>query len=274
MAVVLITGCRSGIGLETALAFGRRGDRTYATMREASLGAALCDLAEREGLPIVVDSLDVTDGAAVTSMVAKIVAVEGGIDVLVNNAGIPGVASSIEDIDETIGRDVMETNFWAPFRLCRAVLPHMRATGAGVIVNVSTFGVRTGGGVPVLFFYGVSKQALFYLSLALQAEVAATGVRVVDIEPGFFATAIYDSTKRQGLAPSAPYAELVHRVDEAIAGRIASGDDPVRVASAIVAAATDPSTPTCVLVGDDAVAAVRAHRESLLTQWQSEPVPR
>lgn len=243
-------------------------------MRDVSRGAALVALAEREGLPIVVDSLDVTDGQPVTAMVAKIVAAEGGIDVLVNNAGIPGVVSSIEDIDETIGRGVMETNFWAPFRLCRAVLPHMRSAGAGVIVNVSTFGVRTGGGAPGVFFYGVSKQALHYLSLVLQGEVAGTGVRVVDIEPGFFATEIYDSTKRKGITPSAPYHELVHRVDEAIAAGIAGGDDPVRVASAIVAAATDPSTPTCVLVGDDAVAAVTAHCESLLAQWQGEPVPR
>lgn len=270
MSVVLITGCRSGIGFETALAFGRRGDRVYATMRDAASGDRLNAISEREGLSIVVDSLDVTDGRAAKAIVDRIVAAEQRIDVLVNNAGVPGVMAAIEEIDEAVGREVMETNFWAPFRLCRAVLPHMRAEGSGVIVNVSTFGVQLGGGARALFFYSVSKHALHQLSLSLQAEIAPTGIRVVDIEPGAFATGIYDASKRAIIEASSPYATMVEEVDRFIAGMIADGADPAIVASAIVTAVADPASPTSVLVGADALAAVAAYRRVQIESWQTE----
>jgi len=132
MAVVLITGCRSGIGLQTALAFARRGDRVYATSRDVVRAEQLRQSVDRESLPVEIQTLDVTDGDAARRMIGNVVAREGRIDVLVNNAGI-GVVSAIEEIDEDVARAVWETNFWAPFRLIRAVLPHMRGQGSGVI---------------------------------------------------------------------------------------------------------------------------------------------
>ena len=272
VAVVLITGCRSGIGFETALAFARRGDRVYATVRDARRADRLHEAVRREALWVMIVSLDVTDGDAVCRVVEKVVTREGHIDVLVNNAGIGGVASAIEEIDERTARAVWETNFWAPFRLCRAVLPHIRAQGSGVIVNLSTFGARFPGG-PALAMYGTSKHAISRLSESLQAELLDTGVRVVAIEPGFFATEIYSDDKRPSIDPSSPYASIVGKVDEAVAAGIANGADPAIVASAIVAAVDDPTSPTCVLVGNDAVAALAAHRRALVAAWRAEIDP-
>ena len=85
MAVVLVTGCRSGIGLQTALAFARRRDRVYATLRDVVRADQLRQSVERESLPVEIQALDVTDGDAVRRMVGEVVTGEGRIDVLVNN---------------------------------------------------------------------------------------------------------------------------------------------------------------------------------------------
>src|SRR3954454_13148137 len=83
MAVVLVTGCRTGIGYETALAFGRRGDRVYATMRDPSGGVRLAQQARQESLAIVIDKLDVTDPMSAKEAVDSVFAEEGTLDVLV-----------------------------------------------------------------------------------------------------------------------------------------------------------------------------------------------
>jgi NAD(P)-dependent dehydrogenase (short-subunit alcohol dehydrogenase family) len=269
MAVVLITGCRSGIGLQTALAFARRGDRVYATSRDVVRADQLRQSVERESLPVEIQALDVTDGDAVRRMVGEVVTRESRIDVLVNNAGIGGVVSAIEEIDEDVARAVWETNFWAPFRLIRAVLPHMRGQGSGVIVNLSTYGARLPGR-PALAMYGTSKLAISRLSESLQAELHGTGVRVVAIEPGFFSTEIYSPDKRRPIDPTSPYAPMISAADTRVAEGIAKGADPAVVASAILAAVDDPASPTRILVGDDAVAAFDAYRRTLLAAWQTE----
>jgi hypothetical protein len=84
------------------------------------------------------------------------------------------------------------------------------------------------------------------------------------------ATGIYSDDKRPVLDPSSPYARVVRSVDTSVATRIANGADPAVVANAIVAAVEDPSSPTCVLVGDDAMAAFDAHRRALITAWAEE----
>ena len=271
MAVVLITGCRSGIGLQTALAFARRGDRVYATSRDVVRAEQLRQSVDRESLPVEIQTLDVTDGDAARRMIGNVVAREGRIDVLVNNAGI-GVVSAIEEIDEDVARAVWETNFWAPFRLIRAVLPHMRGQGSGVIVNLSSIGARLPGG-PGMAMYGASKQAISRLSESLQAELRGTGVRIVAVEPGFFSTEIYSRDKRSPIDATSPYAQIISAVDTRIAEGIANGADPAVVASAILAAVDDPASPTRVLVGDDAIAAFDAHRRTLLAAWHAELAP-
>ena len=173
MSVVVVTGARSGIGLRTVQAFGRRGDSVYATVHDVDRCDELRRAVEVELLPGSVVQLDVTDETAADELIDRIVDIESRIDVLVNNAGIGGPVAAVEEIDEATARAIWETNFWAPMRLIRRVLPGMRAAGQGVIVNLTTFGVRFPGGRG-LAMYGASKKALAYLTESIQAEIADT----------------------------------------------------------------------------------------------------
>jgi NAD(P)-dependent dehydrogenase (short-subunit alcohol dehydrogenase family) len=265
MAVVLVTGCRSGIGYETALAFGRRGDRVYATMRDPSRGGRLADAAKQESLSIIIDQLDVMVPASAQRAVEKVFAEAGCLDVLVNNAGI-GFSGPVEEISEEDARAVYETNFWGPFRLIRAVLPGMRQAGAGVIVNVSSYSARQPV-APSLTMYSTTKHALSGMTDALRWELAGTGVRAVAIEPGFFATEFYRNVQERD--PKSPYAPLMDKLDAAFKSLIGAGADPAIVANAIVGAVQDPNTPARVLVGEDAEAACEAFRQQGYAAWES-----
>jgi NAD(P)-dependent dehydrogenase (short-subunit alcohol dehydrogenase family) len=218
-------------------------------MRDPSVDNKLLQATKSESLPVIIRGLDVTDGVAIRDVVAGVIAERGGIDILVNNAGT-GFIEAIEELDENRARLVWETNFWGPIRLCQSVLAHMRSRGAGVIINVSSAGARLPG-APGLAMYSATKQALSCITESLRAEVAGTGVRAVAIEPGFYATQIYDRNHTE-INPSSPYASIVGQTDARIAQGIAGGGHPSAVADAIVAAAYEPETPVRVLVGDDA----------------------
>ena len=250
MSVVLITGCSSGIGLETALAFARRGDATYASMRDTGKGRRLLERAEAQGSPMEVLELDVTDEASVESAVRAVERRHGAIDVLVNNAGIAD-SGPVETIAIEQARAIVETNLWGPVRVIRAALQAMRVRGAGVIVNVSSAAARVPA-MPYNGFYAASKHALGALSESLAWELAPFGIRVACIEPGLFATEI-SAKSWAAVDPSSPYGADHRWVNDffVINGE-ASGGDPALVAEAVVRAAHDPATPLHNLVGDAA----------------------
>jgi len=254
--IALITGCSSGIGLEAALAFARRGFTAVASMRDLGKAGALVERAGAEGLAVDVVRLDVTDDASVDAAVREVEARHGPVDVLVNNAGV-GYDGPIETIPLERARAVFETNMWGPMRLVRAVLPAMRARRSGVVVNVSSVAARVPG-TAFQGFYDASKHALNTLSESLFEELEPYGIRVVCIEPGFVATEIManaDAVPR----PPGPYTALYEWVLEFYRRSVAAAADRASaVADAIVAAAEDPSTPVHVLVGADAEAIVAA----------------
>jgi NAD(P)-dependent dehydrogenase (short-subunit alcohol dehydrogenase family) len=254
MSVVLITGCSSGIGLETAVAFARQGDTTYATMRNPSGRTRLRERAGAEGADVEILALDVTDDASVTSAVRLVEERHGGIDVLVNNAGIDR-SGPVETIPLERARAVVETNLWGSVRTARAVLPGMRARGAGTIVNVGSLAGRVPG-TPYGGFYAASKHALGVLSESLAFEVAPFGIRVVCVEPGFFATEIFTNRGAAATDPGDPYGADERWMERFLLATGAAGGDPAAVARAIVRAAEDPAAPLHALVGDDAAAIV------------------
>ena len=254
MAVVVITGCSSGFGLATALAFARRGDRVYATMRDPETSPDLLGAAAAEGLRLEVRALDVTDPASATEAVGGVLEADGRIDVLVNNAGIARMGA-VEALGIDDARSVFETNLFGPVRLIQAVLPGMRERGEGVVVNVSSMAGRLPGS-PANWAYSASKHALGSLSDSLAEEVRPFGIRVVCVEPGFFRT---DVVRKGGRLPKgSPYRDLEQQVAAWYAAGVATGGDPALVANTIVKAVEDPATPVHLLVGADAVAAVSA----------------
>jgi NAD(P)-dependent dehydrogenase (short-subunit alcohol dehydrogenase family) len=268
MTSVLITGCSSGIGLETALAFARRGDRVHAAVRNPATARELFERARSEELTLDVPVLDVTDDASVTAAVTAVQDRHGPIDVLVNNAGVDRTGP-VETMPLDQARLVMETNFWGPLRMSRAVLPGMRARGSGVIVNVSSLAGRTFA-VPHGGLYAASKAALGALSEALSAEAQPFGIRVVCLEPGSFASAIQ---RRSAAEPAGESSEAgPYSADHAwLAGflaRVAEGAaDCAEAAEAIVAAVDDPGTPLHTPVGKDAEAALGFLAGVSYEQW-------
>lgn len=182
---ILITGCSSpsGIGFASARALARAGYMIHATVRDH---AHVDDLLEGLEGRIVVHALDLLDPASMASTVRRVVAHDGRLDVLINNAGY-GLIGGIEQVDIERVRAHVEVNFLGTLGLIQEVLPVMRAQGSGHIVNVSTIFVA-GLCPPALGYYIASKAALETASQALAVEVAPWGIRVTNFQPGPVAT--------------------------------------------------------------------------------------
>jgi NAD(P)-dependent dehydrogenase (short-subunit alcohol dehydrogenase family) len=206
---VLVTGCSSGIGAATAARLAASGWTVYATARRAGTLAEL----EAKGCRIL--ELDVDDDTSRRAAVDAVVAEEGAVGVLVNNAGY-SQSGAVESVPDERVRAQFETNVFAPLALCRLVLPGMREQGWGKIVNVSSMGGRftfPGGGL-----YHASKHALEAVSDALRFEVRGFGVDVILIEPGLIRTGFSEVIARDlGDATSVdgPYTEFNRAVSEA-----------------------------------------------------------
>jgi NAD(P)-dependent dehydrogenase (short-subunit alcohol dehydrogenase family) len=263
MAVVLITGCSSGLGLSAALEFAGRGDQVFATMRSTRRADALLEAAMTAGVSVEVVELDVTDDDSVRHGVAQVLAAAGQIDVLVNNAGV-GHYGTVELMPWEWLRATFETNFFGAVRMIRAVLPSMRERRSGTIVNVSSANGRMRG-LGFASMYGASKHALGTMSEALAMEVDPFNINVVVIEPGAFRSSIVENASVD-LDPHSPYAAL--EAAEYAAGKAGDSpdEDPSVIASVIVKAATTPG-PLHVLVGDDAELWVAAAESSTFEEW-------
>ena len=200
MAIALITGTSSGIGLATAVSLARRGHKVIATMRNLEGAAELQKIISTEHLPITVADLDVNDHASVERSIGRALAENGRIDVLVNNAGL-GLGGSVEELPLDVFREVMETNYFGALRCIKAVLPSMRERRHGCIVNVTSIAGRIA--LPPQAAYAASKWALEALSECLAQEMRAFNVRVAIVEPGVIATPIF--SKARPLPADSPY---------------------------------------------------------------------
>jgi NAD(P)-dependent dehydrogenase (short-subunit alcohol dehydrogenase family) len=189
MAVALVTGTSTGIGLSTALALGRAGHTVYATMRTPERTPQLADTATAEGLAITVLKMDVDSDASVDVAFESVWSEQDHLDALVNNAGI-GSIGPVEEAPMEVFRQAMETNYFGALRCIKAVLPRMRERRSGCIINVSS----VAGRVPVAPQgpYAASKFALEALSEILAQEVKGFNIRVAIVEPGIIATPILE----------------------------------------------------------------------------------
>lgn len=204
MKTALITGTSKGIGLETALAFGRSGYKVFATMRNPDAATGLKHTIAREGLDISILKMDVDSDASVKACMDPIIK-NGTIDVLVNNAGIER-HGSIEEMSINDFEAVMNTNYLGVLRCTKAVLPQMREHKKGCIINVASVSGHIANSP--LGAYSASKFALEAISEALAQEVKPFNVKVAIIEPGIIDTkmandisvdevSIYPHSKRQ-----------------------------------------------------------------------------
>jgi len=195
--VVLVTGCSSGLGLETAVTLAERGWKVFATMRDPASRSGLDAAVTARFVPehrVAVHRLDVTEAGSIASAVEEVMDATGGvIDAVVHNAGV-NLVGCFEDLPDAECRRVFETNFFGVLELTRVVLPAMRAQRRGRIALVSSdsafFGSPTGS------IYAASKWALEGWAESIAYELKPFGINVALIEPGAYQSAIWDSTRR------------------------------------------------------------------------------
>jgi len=204
MKTALITGCSSGFGRATAAHFLEQGWNVVATMRTPRRAL---DLPESDRLRLL--RLDVTDRGSIGEAIRQGIAAFGGLDVVVNNAGI-GLFGAFEATPEERVRELFETNTFGVMAVTQAVIPHLRERRAGTIVNVtSSVGIAP---MPLVSAYTASKLAVEGFTEALSYELAFFGVRAKIVEPGYGPTTSFTantSERMKGLVPEAyaPYAE-------------------------------------------------------------------
>jgi len=237
--IVLITGCSSGFGLATAVAFAQRGDAVVATARDPARAAALQD-AHMRFANLSIERLDVTDQGSINAAVAATVDRHQRIDVLVNNAGI-GVLGALELVDEPTLRAVFDTNVFGAMAVTRGVLPHMREQKSGRLIFMNAI-----GGILTTAFLGAycaSKHALDCIAAVYDLELRPFGVRVSSVYPSAFHTAMGGNLSLVAGEGTA-YAEPTRAYFEGLSQRIASGPtDLSPVVDAVVDAATSPDPP-------------------------------
>ncbi len=243
--VWFITGCSTGFGLALAKHAIDHGFRTVMTARDpASLdGYGTTD-------NVLVLKLDVTQPDQVAAAVKAAQTRFGGIDVLVNNAGI-GYFAAIEEGEEAEVRKMFDVNVFGMTRMIQAVLPDMRKRRIGCIVNISSLaGIR---GMPALGQYCATKFAVEGLSEALRLEIEPLGIHVMVVEPSGFRTDWAGRSANESKLQIDDYVATAGNVR--IRVRAASGEqpgDPVLAVKAIIKAVASGKPPEHLLLGNDA----------------------
>ncbi|WP_310557690.1 SDR family oxidoreductase [Flavobacterium sp.] len=227
--VVLITGGSSGIGKSIGEFLHHKGFVVYGTSRnpEGVLNSIF---------PLV--ALDVRNIESIHLALAKIIAVSGRIDIVINNAGV-GITGPLEEIPTAEIRNNFETNFFGPIEVMKAVLPQMRSQKSGLIINITSIAGYMG--LPYRSVYSASKGALELITEALRMEVKSFGIQITNVAPGDFVTNIASGRFHAPLikdsAYEIPYGNTLKLMDE----HVNSGSNPNEMGEAVYKIIQNPS---------------------------------
>ncbi|HZU54977.1 MAG TPA: SDR family oxidoreductase [Actinocrinis sp.] len=241
----VVTGGASGIGAATAALLAERGARV------AVLDLAIGEAERKNESPSwICVPADVTDDDSVRAAIAEVVAVFGGIDVLVNNAGV-GAIGTVEDNDDAEWQRVFDVNVFGMVRTARAALPHLRRSSHAAIVN--TCSIAATAGLPQRALYSATKGAVLSLTLAMAADHVREGVRVNCVNPGTADTPWVSRLLDQSPDPARERAALEARQP---LGRLVSAAE-VAGAIAYLASPLSGSTTGTSLAVDGGMAGLR-----------------
>ena len=219
--VVLITGASSGIGKSIAEFLLQKGFVVYGTSRNPS---------KITNSPFKLIELDVTDATSIANATKSIVALEGRIDVLINNAGM-GITGPLEETPTKEMRRVFETNFFGAIEMMKAVLPTMRAQQNGLIINITSIAGYMG--LPFRGVYSATKGALELITEATRMEVKQFGIRIVNVAPGDFATNIAAGRYHTPVLEDSAYRESYGANLELMNNHVDAGMDPIKMAEIV-----------------------------------------
>jgi len=262
--IAYVTGASRGIGRGVALELSRRGFETVATMRDPAAGAALPEEAAALGGTLRVERLDVTRPDTID--------LPAGLRVLVNNAGVEKPHPAFEDTPAELWRQMFDTNVFGLIEVTRQAIPRLRATGGGVLCNVTSSSILA----PVPFYapYRASKAAVSAIGESLRAELAPFGIRVLEIMPGPIATDMLEGSDRPPEAVERPeYQVMAQRYYDGRRGidaMITPVDDAAR---AIADAILDDDAPLRVGCDPMAVGMIDAWRDQSDETFQRSMLP-
>lgn len=232
--VVIITGGSSGIGLCTAAALRDRGCKVYELSRRDS---------EVTGITHI--KCDVTDEAQIAAAVGQVMAENGRIDILINNAGF-GISGAVEFTDTTDVRRLFDVNFFGMVRMNRAVLPLMRRQGGGRIVNLSS--VAAPVPIPFQTYYSAGKAAVNSYTMALSNEVKPFDISVCAVMPGDIKTG-FTSARQKNIAGDDIYGGRITRSVAGMEKDEQTGMDPAKAGAFIASVALKNSRKPLYTIG-------------------------
>jgi NAD(P)-dependent dehydrogenase (short-subunit alcohol dehydrogenase family) len=207
----LVTGAGSGIGRATAKLLAERGARVAVADLHADTAAEVADRLGADGARAF--GADVSDEAQVDALVRDAVAWLGGLDVLVNSAGVGGInPAPLADLDVATWRRTIDTNLTGTYLVSRQAAPHLVAAGRASVVNLaSTYALVAG---PNLAAYGASKAGIVQLTRTMAVEYAAAGIRVNAIAPGFVDTPMLRADIAKEADPEQALADVLARIPQ------------------------------------------------------------
>lgn len=220
--VVLITGGSSGIGKSIGAYLVAHNFKVYGTSRNPKRFGA--------DFPFSLVALDVTSSISIKECVSQVLAVEGKIDVLINNAGV-GITGPMEETPTLEIHKAFATNVYGPIEMINAVLPQMRIQKKGTIINITSIAGYMG--LPYRGVYSATKGALELLTEAYRMEVKQFGIHLTNVAPGDFATNIAAGRYHAPVLENSPYKKPYAATLKTMNEHVDTGEDPVQMAKKI-----------------------------------------
>jgi NAD(P)-dependent dehydrogenase (short-subunit alcohol dehydrogenase family) len=243
-----ITGVSSGFGRELTRQLLERGDRVVGTVRDTG---KVADLREQYPETFRAEELDVTDTAAIRTVIERSFAQLGRIDVIISNAGY-GLFGAAEELSDAQVEHIVATNLLGPIQLIRAVLPHLRAQSGGRVIQISSYGGQVA--FPGISMYHATKWGIEGFVESVAQEVASFGIGMTLVEPGGARTEFrYGSAQVAALMPiydETPAHSFVRMLDPK--NGLAPGD-PARMAARIIESVDVEPAPLRMVLGSQAL---------------------
>lgn len=257
--VVLITGCSSGIGYETALMLARNGFHTFATMRNTKKSDSLEEIIKKERLDLNIRELDVNDDTSIENTINCIKREANRIDVLINNAGY-GLVGFFEDLNLDEIRNQFETNFFGVLNITKKIIPIMRLQKSGTIINVSSGAGQVG--FPGISAYVSTKFAIEGFSESLMYELFPYGIKVVIIEPGVIKSNFFRNciVSEHSMKKSSPYSRSLDKFQKNVELMQEHATSPIDVAKVIIQVLGNNEPKQRYIVGNDVAMILEAKK--------------
>jgi short-subunit dehydrogenase len=257
--VVLITGCSSGIGYETALMLARNGFHTFATMRNTKKSDSLEEIIKKERLDLIIRELDVNDDTSIENTINCIKREANRIDVLINNAGY-GLVGFFEDLTLDEIRNQFEVNFFGVLNITKKIIPIMRLQKSGIIINVSSGAGQVG--FPGISAYVSTKFAIEGFSESLMYELFPYGIKVVIIEPGVIKTNFFRNciVSEHSMKKSSPYSRSLGKFQKNVELMQEHATSPIDVAKVILQVLGNNEPKQRYIVGNDVAMILEAKK--------------